>query len=280
MFFPTPATRSALAGLLLLTAVALPRLAASGFAIAEQSVSGLGAGFAGAAAIAEDSSTVWHNPAGMLSLPASEAQLGLHLIIPRAAFTNTGTLSLDPLNARYVPTNGGNSASDTEAVVPNLYAVYQASPKLAYGLGVNAPFGLKTDYTPGWAGRYVALESSLETINANASVAWRLNDQVTVAGGLNFTQADAVLSNAVDFGLVFLSQLAPAGPINPALVPPRPARRHHRATRHGRLRRGLVSVGRRLRVGLEPRPAVGAVRGDPRRPTLPFAGRPDPAGHR
>src|SRR5690606_28552649 len=42
--------------------------AASGFALWEQSASGLGNAFAGAAAVAEDASTVYWNPAGLSRL--------------------------------------------------------------------------------------------------------------------------------------------------------------------------------------------------------------------
>ncbi|MBW8077720.1 MAG: transporter, partial [Gallionella sp.] len=41
---------------------------ASGFALVEQNASGLGNAFAGGAAIAEDASTVFFNPAGMSRL--------------------------------------------------------------------------------------------------------------------------------------------------------------------------------------------------------------------
>lgn len=41
---------------------------ASGFALKEQGISGLGNAYAGAAAIAEDASTIFYNPAGMARL--------------------------------------------------------------------------------------------------------------------------------------------------------------------------------------------------------------------
>lgn len=194
-------------------------LRGAGFAIAEQSVSGLGYGFAGSAAIAEDSSTVWHNPAGMTQLEGAQIQAGVHFILPSAEFKNTGTVSLDPLNSRYVPTGGDNDKSDTGAMIPNLYLAYPINPNLSLGLSVNAPFGLKTEYKEGWVGRYVAIESDLKTINVNPSLAYKVNDQFSIGGGISFVKSDAVLSNAVDFGLVFLSQLQPNGPIPPAAVP-------------------------------------------------------------
>ena len=43
----------------------------AGFALIENSASGMGKAFAGAAAAAEDASTVWFNPAGMTYLGKS-----------------------------------------------------------------------------------------------------------------------------------------------------------------------------------------------------------------
>jgi long-chain fatty acid transport protein len=59
----------------------LPGLSlASGFALIEQSASGLGNAFAGAAASAEDASTIFFNPAGMSMFSSAQIVLAGHLI--------------------------------------------------------------------------------------------------------------------------------------------------------------------------------------------------------
>src|SRR5262252_10565637 len=58
-----------------LAAASAPAWAAF-FQIAEQSASGVGNAFAGGAAIAEDASTVWYNPAGMTRLDHPQLILG------------------------------------------------------------------------------------------------------------------------------------------------------------------------------------------------------------
>ncbi|NOY12920.1 MAG: hypothetical protein GXP51_04325, partial [Deltaproteobacteria bacterium] len=75
-----------LAGLILLLAGSSTAFA-SGFAIIEQSVSGLGNAFAGGAASAEDATTVFFNPAGITLLEGQQAVAGTHLIIPSTKFT-------------------------------------------------------------------------------------------------------------------------------------------------------------------------------------------------
>ena len=48
------------------------------------------------------------------------------------------------------------------------------NPQWSFGLGVNAPFGLKTEYDDGWLGRYQALKSEIKTINVNPALSWQV----------------------------------------------------------------------------------------------------------
>ena len=69
---------------------------ASGFAIIEHSATGMGNAFAGGSAIAEDASTVYFNPAGMILLEGTQVVGAIHVIDPEADFDNEGS-SLNPL---------------------------------------------------------------------------------------------------------------------------------------------------------------------------------------
>lgn len=173
----------------------------AGFAIAESSVSGLGTGYAGASATATDASTIYFNPAGMTYLDAPTVTTGIHLLIPKADFTDDGSLSAyNPVTQGGVPTSGGASDGAETAFIPNLYFVQPVNDTWAWGIGLNAPFGLSTDYGDNWVGRYVAIESSLTTINAELSLAAKVNDRLSVGAGISLLYADVVLSNAIDFG--------------------------------------------------------------------------------
>src|SRR3954467_14582806 len=112
----------------LLVASALPFVAsnanASAFALSEQGVSGLGNAYAGAAATAEDASTVWWNPAGMARLGS-----GMHVafsgfaIMPSTNFNNSsssGALGQTPGG------NGGDAGST--AFVPNIFFAMALNP--------------------------------------------------------------------------------------------------------------------------------------------------------
>ncbi len=167
---------------------------ASGFAIIEQSVSGLGNAFAGGAASAQDATTVFYNPAGMTILKGAEFIAAAHVIIPSAKFRNSASVtSIGP------PLTGGNGGDGGQTgVVPNLYYTRPFTDRLIFGLGINAPFGLSTKYDDGWIGRYHALKSEVKTVNINPSLAYKVDDHWSVGGGIDVQHLDATLTNAID----------------------------------------------------------------------------------
>ncbi len=168
---------------------------AAGFGLAEQSGSGLGNSFAGAAAIAEDASTVYANPAGMTYIQGRQAVGVLHLIKPSIEFNNQGSVAG---TARPLGSEGGN-AGDL-AYVPNFYFVMPLNEQVKFGLGVNAPFGLKTEYDKDWIGRFQGIKSELKTININPSLAFKVNDQLSLGFGVSAMWAQAELTSAVNLG--------------------------------------------------------------------------------
>jgi long-chain fatty acid transport protein len=65
------------------------------------------------------------------------------------------------------------------------------SKNLYFGLGIGAPFGLKTDYGSSWAGAAQALSFEVKTLNLNPSLAWRVNDTVSLGFGLDWQKINA-----------------------------------------------------------------------------------------
>jgi long-chain fatty acid transport protein len=181
---------------------------ASAFALAEQGVSGLGNAYAGAAAAAEDASTVWWNPAGMSRLARGIHLLaGGHLIAPSTKFTNNGSVPAAASNPTMVG-NGGDAGEP--AFVPNLFFAMSLSPAWSFGVGVNVPFGLRTEYDADWVGRFQGIESEVQTLNINPSVSFRLSPAASVGFGLSYQIAEIDLVSAVNYsGIAFGAGGAP-----------------------------------------------------------------------
>jgi len=185
---------------------------AAGFAITEQSVKGLGTAFSNAAA-AGDASTVWFNPAGMTRLD-TQMVAGGHLILPQADFTDAGTVLLT--TAGPAPNRGTTATRDPAvgALVPNFYYVKKLNRRLWLGLGVNSPFGLKTDYDQTWVGRYQAISTTMFTANINPSFAFKLNDKFSFGAGFSAQYIHVRLTRAIDKSTICqgtLAKLAAAG---------------------------------------------------------------------
>ena len=171
---------------------------ASGFSITEQSIENLGNAASGGAALAEDASTIFYNPAGLTRLSGNSLEAAGYIIFSEINFQNQGSTT-----ATGSLLSGGDSAEGgTNTFIPNLYGYLSVSETLKLGIGVTPPFGLATDYGSDWVGRYQAVESTLKTVNINPSVAWKFSDTLSVGAGLNFQYADAELSNDIDFGLI------------------------------------------------------------------------------
>ncbi len=182
-----------LAAALALAAASSQGLAA-GFALIEQNASGLGNAYAGQAAVANDASTVFFNPAGMTLLPGPQIAVVGHLIKPSAEFSNNGSTAA-PLQTL------GGTGGDAGGVgfVPNLYYAHPINDRLVLGIGVNAPFGLKTEYDSGWMGRFLAVKSEVKSINLNPSLAYKFSDVVSVGVGVDYQKLDAKLTNRVNY---------------------------------------------------------------------------------
>jgi len=166
---------------------------ASSFQLIEQSASGQGSAYAGAAAIGEDASTVYFNPAAMTRLSGQQVVVAGHVIMPDAAFTNNG--STDALGTA-LP--GANSSGGATGFVPNFYYTTELQNEVYVGVGVNVPFGLATDYDEGWVGRYHALKSEIMSVNINPSIAWKATDQLSVGFGISFQYMELELTNNID----------------------------------------------------------------------------------
>jgi long-chain fatty acid transport protein len=181
--------------LLLVTGVTGSALA-SGFALIEQSAKLQGNAYAGAAAMAEDASIVFFNPAGMTKIAGTLVTAGLQVVMPQAKFENQG--STYALGGSLAGGNGGDAGKT--GFVPALFFVHSLENGLSYGLGINVPFGLSTEYDNGWVGRYHALNSEVSTVNINPSIAYKVNDLFSFGVGVSAQRIDAKVSNAIDFG--------------------------------------------------------------------------------
>lgn len=167
---------------------------AAAFQLWEQNASGLGLAYAGSAAIADNAGTVFFNPAGLTQLSGIQLSAGIAGVRPSYRFANQGSTG-----GLLGSGNGGDAGG--WGGVPNVYLAARLAPNWSLGLGISVPFGLATEYDANWLGRAQAIKSEIRTVNYNPSLAYRLNDTVSLGLGINYQTIDAEMTSYTPAGL-------------------------------------------------------------------------------
>ncbi len=184
----------------------------AGFKLPEQGAKAMGMSMAWTAQ-ANDPSAIYYNPAGITQLEGMHLLIGGTLIDARGS-TFQGFVKPPPTIAppgALFPTN--ESGKDQEFFAPVAYYTMQAGDKIFLGIGINAPFGLSRTYSPDFTGPpsqtgNVALDTQhaqLQTVVVNPTVAYKINDYISIGAGVDYMHAkaelDRVLAPRVKFHL-------------------------------------------------------------------------------
>jgi long-chain fatty acid transport protein len=170
-------TTRALAVALLGAALGGEPAAGAGFSIYEQGARGMG--FAGAyTAQTQDPSAIFHNAAGIAFLTGSRLYLGGTLVKPSTDFAGA-----DPF-----PGQGRTETGDVSPIpVPAAYFTHALRDGLVLGVGVHAPFGLRTQWKDpdAYSGRYLSTLADLKGVSVNPTLAFKLADRLALGVGLD-----------------------------------------------------------------------------------------------
>ncbi|MBI3905175.1 OmpP1/FadL family transporter [Pseudomonas sp. GL-RE-26] len=171
----------------LAVAMASTQIFASGFALNEQSISGMGTGFAGRSSSADDASTVFGNPAGMSRIKRQEVTGGIAAI--------DASSDIKDAQGAHPGTNKGDMVPFT--AVPMGYYVKPIDDHWAFGLGVYAPFGLITDYENGFQGAGFGSKSEVKVVTFQPTVSYAFNDKVSIGFGPTINRIGGTLESDV-----------------------------------------------------------------------------------
>ncbi|MGM0544299.1 MAG: OmpP1/FadL family transporter [Pseudomonadota bacterium] len=182
---------------------------AGGYQINEQSVSGQGYGHAGRSSNVEDATIVYGNPAGMSFLDRAQISAGGTYLNVNSELSNVqASRTLDAGVAQggaptgsQVPVGavpGGNEGDMVPGtLIPYAFYAHPVNDKLAFGFGVYAPFGSKTDYEDDFQGRYFGNFTEVTVASAQPTVSYRFNDQWSVGAGITYNQVEGELRRQV-----------------------------------------------------------------------------------
>jgi long-chain fatty acid transport protein len=181
----------------------------NGFSLPVQDALQVGRANAGNVAAATDASTVFHNPAGMTELDGAQALAGMTIVYAGYNVDDRdSTASTPATGGTPVAVTGDKGDPRTVAPVPTAFYArpFGEQEDFWVGLALTAPWGLGVQYDDDWFGRYDSIETRLTTINLSPAVGYRVNEWLSIGGGLNVEYADAKLTSALP------DTLAPGGP--------------------------------------------------------------------
>lgn len=173
---------------------------ASSFALREESAEGLGNAFAGSAAKAYNANTAYYNPAGMTRLDSNEIAGTITWIDPQVTFSGYNT---SPLGGNIAGGNGGDNVIKP-AAIGSIFAVWNAAPDWRVGMSVAVPYGQRAEYKEDWVGRYQTLATDITDIEIAPTIAYRINDHLSIGGGPRFDYLKARLTSATNLRAIGL----------------------------------------------------------------------------
>ncbi len=172
---------------LALTLPVIPAQAA-GLWLYEMGTPDVGTASAGMASRAEDAATAFANPAGMTRLKESQMMIGIQPIYADVKFDTE------------VATFGGGDGGNAGGLIPtgSLSYVNSLSDDWKLGVTVGSYLGLGVEFDDDWAGRYFAQKVEFQTLALNGAVGYRVNDWLSVGGGLSLVYGELEDKTAIN----------------------------------------------------------------------------------
>ena len=183
---------------LALAALALPAAAgAQAFGLNEIGSCATARGFAVTSAPCDDASNIYWNPGAM---PKKQ---GLGMYVGGASIKIDGDFTRDTSYRRY-------TATVPTAYVPHVFLNY-GKGDFAYGIGVYVPYGLTSQWSDDFPGRFSAKKASLQSVYVQPNISYRVNDNWSIGGGPVIGRSTVELVQALDLSSVQASAQATFG---------------------------------------------------------------------
>jgi len=160
------------------------RVFASGFFIYTQGARELGL-LNAVVAHSEGPASNFFNPALLTELSGTQLEIGTTLIFPDREFSSSST--------------GETTEEDSETFFPStIYLAHKFNERFSGGIGFFSSNGLGTDWPDDWEGRYLTTFSEMMSFSVNPNLAWKILDNLSVAGGIDLLWSEATLKRKIN----------------------------------------------------------------------------------
>ncbi len=152
----------------------------------------LGTASAGRAAMAADASTAAANPAGMTLLDRSQLMWASGALLPSVNF-----------NVAPQTTTKGSGGGNAGVFMPigAFFYAHKFSERLWLGVALYSDYGLAGNYGKEWVGRYYITRAALFTGKIAPSIAFEVNDWLSVGAGFSFAVGRLTFQSKVNNAL-------------------------------------------------------------------------------
>ncbi|EEY39009.1 outer membrane protein transport protein [Vibrio mimicus] len=157
---------------------------AAGFQLAEYSATGLGRAYAGEAAMADNASAQWRNPAMLTYLDGTQVSAGAIYVNPNVDVD--GTVKHQQLGQ----TAASSKDFAHDAVIPNFYLSHQLNEQVVLGFALGTNYGMETDLGTEFAASHFGNQASVISKEANLNIAYQILPQLSIGGGVRYVMGE------------------------------------------------------------------------------------------
>ena len=133
--------------------------------------------------------TLYFNPAAITALTGTQVQVGMTAVMPTAKVE-----TVNPYTGERTTTRG----KEKTWPIPAAYVTHQLNGSLWLGLGVFSRFGLGAELRDTWPGRYNSYKAVIESVDVAPTLAWKVNEKLSVSLGLLVRYFDIELAQKID----------------------------------------------------------------------------------
>lgn len=144
---------------------------------------------AGGNVLANDASTAFQNPSGLFNLEKDSNWMVTGVVVD-------SKVEFETTKATTVPGDDGGDAGDTLGGGA-LFHTRRLSDRWGVALSLNSISGSAVDYGDTFAGRYLGYETELLTVTFTPSLAYKVNDALSVAVGVPMIYGELDLTAAI-----------------------------------------------------------------------------------
>ena len=136
---------------------------------------------------ADDATAIHFNPAGLTQLNKAQISLGATFVLPRVDY--------------HGPSGRENMRREINTVPNAYFAMPVVNNRLAAGLGVTVPYGLRGHWRSGGFSKYVITEFDLKVTDVSPSLAFKPFSFLSIGAGLNYYHLKSRRKKHINVGI-------------------------------------------------------------------------------